>query len=114
MKLLRLNLKAVGPFSSAVLDLSAGQHGLHLIYGPNEAGKTSALRAISHLLFGFPHLSADNFVHPNEQLRVGATLRHSDGGELEIFAAVEEATRYVLLMTPRPSRKNGDDDFWAT
>jgi uncharacterized protein YhaN len=85
MKLLRLNLRAVGPFSSAVLDLSAGQHGLHLIYGPNEAGKTSALRAISHLLFGFPHLSADNFVHPNEQLRVGATLRHSDGGELEML-----------------------------
>ena len=85
MKLLRLNLKAVGPFSSAMLDLSAGQHGLHLIYGPNEAGKSSALRAISHLLFGFPHLSADNFVHPNEQLRVGATLRHSDGGELEIL-----------------------------
>ncbi len=85
MKLLKLNLKAVGPFSSAVLDLSAGQHGLHLIYGSNEAGKSSALRAISHLLFGFPHLSADNFVHPNEQLRVGATLRHSDGGELEIL-----------------------------
>lgn len=37
------------------------------------------------MLFGFPHLSADNFVHPNEQLRVGATLRHSDGGELEIL-----------------------------
>ena len=85
MKLLELNLKAVGPFRSAVLDLSAGQHGLHLIYGPNEAGKSSALRAISHLLFGFPHLSADNFVHPNEQLRVGATLQHSDGGELEIL-----------------------------
>ncbi len=85
MKLLRLNLRAVGPFSGAVLDLSAGQHGLHVIYGRNEAGKTSALRAITHLLFGFPHLSSDNFVHPNEQLRVGATLRHSDGGELEIL-----------------------------
>jgi uncharacterized protein YhaN len=85
MKLLELNLRAVGPFSGAVLDLSAGQHGLHVIYGRNEAGKTSALRAISHLLFGFPHLSADNFVHPNEQLRVGATLLHSDGGKLEIL-----------------------------
>lgn len=42
MKLLQLNLKAVGPFSSAVLDLSAGQHGLHLIYGPNEAGRVCA------------------------------------------------------------------------
>ena len=44
MKLLTLNLKAVGPFTDLVLDLSGGEHGLHLIYGPNEAGKTSTLR----------------------------------------------------------------------
>ena len=56
-----------------------------MIYGPNEAGKTSTLRALSHLLFGFPQLSADNFVHPNEQLRIGGTLRHSSGDELEII-----------------------------
>ena len=84
MKLLTLDLKAVGPFTGAVLDLSAGEHGLHLVYGPNEAGKTSALRALSYLLFGFPLRSADNFVHPNDQLRVGGKLRHSDGDELEV------------------------------
>jgi uncharacterized protein YhaN len=84
MKLINLNLRAVGPFTGVALDLSAGEEGLHLIYGPNEAGKTSALRALSYLLFGFPHLSADNFVHPNEQLRVSGKLRHSDGEELEI------------------------------
>ena len=68
-----------------VLDFSAGEQGLHLVYGPNEAGKTSSLRALSYLLFGFPHLSADHFVHPNEQLRVGGKLRHSDGEELELL-----------------------------
>ncbi len=85
MKLMTLNLKAVGPFTDVVLDLSGGEQGLHLIYGPNEAGKTSTLRALSHLLFGFPHLSADNFVHPNDQLRIGGRLRHSGGEELEII-----------------------------
>jgi uncharacterized protein YhaN len=85
MKLLCLDLKAVGPFTDVVLDLSAGEQGLHLIYGPNEAGKTSALRALSHLLFGFPHLSGDNFVHPNDRLRVGGKLRFSDGDVLELF-----------------------------
>lgn len=83
MKLLNLNLMAVGPFTDLVLDFSAGEHGLHVIYGPNEAGKTSAMRALSHLLFNFPHLSADNFVHPYDRLRVGGTLRHSDGDRLE-------------------------------
>ncbi len=85
MKWLTLNLKAVGPFTDVVLDLSAGEQGLHLIYGPNEAGKTSTLRALSHLLFGFPQRSADNFVHPNEQLRIGGRLRHSGGDELEVI-----------------------------
>jgi uncharacterized protein YhaN len=85
MKLMTLNLKAVGPFTDVVLDLSAGEQGLHLIYGPNEAGKTSTLRALSHLLFGFPQRSADNFVHPNEQLRIGGRLQHSGGEELEII-----------------------------
>src|ERR1700728_3050580 len=84
MKLLELNLRAVGPFSGVVLDLSGGEKGLHLIFGPNEAGKSSTLRALSRLLFGFPQRSADNFVHPNEQLRVGVRLRHSSDEELEI------------------------------
>ncbi|WP_406697450.1 AAA family ATPase [Singulisphaera sp. Ch08] len=84
MRFLRLQLKAVGPFSGAELDLSGGQHGLHLIYGPNEAGKTSTLRALSHLLFGFPTRTADGFIHPYDQLRVGGTLSHSDGEVLEI------------------------------
>ena len=90
-----LNLRAVGPFTDVVLDLSEGEQGLHLIYGPNEAGKTSTLRSLSHLLFGFPHLSADNFVHPNDQLRVGGTLRHSDGEELEFIRrrGTEHASR---------------------
>ena len=84
MKLLELNLKAVGPFSGVVLDLGGGEQGLHLIFGPNEAGKTSTLRALSFLLFGFPQRSTDNFVHPNEQLRIGGRLRHSSGERLEI------------------------------
>jgi uncharacterized protein YhaN len=85
MKLLTLNLKAVGPFTGVVLDLSGGEHGLHLIYGPNEAGKTSTLRAVSHLLFRFPQRSIDDFVHPNDQLRIGGKLRHGSGDLLEII-----------------------------
>jgi uncharacterized protein YhaN len=85
MKLLSLNLKAVGPFTGVVLDFSAGDHGLHLVFGPNEAGKTSAMRALSYLLFEFPNVSGDDFVHPYDQLRVGGRLLRSDGDELEIL-----------------------------
>ncbi len=85
MKILNLKLQAVGPFSGVELAFSAPDRGLNLIYGPNEAGKSSALRALSHWLFGFPHLSIDCFTHPNEQLRVGGKLSRDDGEELEFI-----------------------------
>ncbi len=106
MKLTRLNLKAVGPFTDVVLDLTAGEEGLHLIYGPNEAGKSSALRALSHLLFGFPHLSADNFIHPNDQLRAGGTLRRSNGEEL---AFIRRRGKLNTLRGPDDSSMVADD-----
>lgn len=84
MRILDLSLKAVGPFTNARLDLSAGRHGLHVIHGPNEAGKTSALRALAYLLFRFPVRTDDAFVHPYDQLRVGATIEHSSGETLQI------------------------------
>lgn len=85
MKILNLKLQAVGPFSGVELGFSACDRGLNLIYGPNEAGKSSALRALSYWLFGFPHLSTDCFIHPNEQLRVGGKLLRDDGEELEFI-----------------------------
>ena len=85
MKILRLDLKAVGPFTDQSLDLSAGNHGLHVILGPNEAGKSSALRALRALFYGFSHQTNDNFVHHNKLLRVGATLRHSNNTEVSFL-----------------------------
>ena len=52
MKLARLLLQAFGPFTDKTLDFAASPGNLHLIYGPNEAGKSSALRAITDLRFG--------------------------------------------------------------
>ncbi len=82
MKILRLDLRAFGPFSDVVLDLSGGQEGLHLILGPNEAGKSSALWALRQMLFGIDPRTNDNFRHEYAQLRVGGTLRNGHGGEL--------------------------------
>ncbi len=82
MKILRLDLRAFGPFTGVSLDLSRGREGLHLIFGPNEAGKSSALRALKQLLYGIPGQTADRFVHEYDKLRIGGTLRHVDGSEL--------------------------------
>jgi uncharacterized protein YhaN len=82
MKLLELYLSAFGPFTDFTIDLSKGKEGLHIIYGPNEAGKSSALRAIT----------SDNFLHEHKNLRVGSRIIHSDHSE--------------LIFTRRKGRKN--------
>ena len=84
MKILRLDLRAFGPFSGVSLDLAAGNEGFHLVYGPNEAGKSSALRALRNLLYGIPGNTADDFIHNKPSMRIGATLVRRDGQQLEI------------------------------
>jgi uncharacterized protein YhaN len=84
MKILDLHLKAFGLFTDRVLDLSAGEQGLHLIFGENEAGKSTALRGLHGLLFGIPERTPDTFLHGRD-LRVGGRLRHSDGSEIAIL-----------------------------
>lgn len=83
MKIVHLDLIAFGPFTDCSLDLSQGNDGLHIIYGLNEAGKSSALRALLQMLYGIPVRSSDNFIHPYGRLRIGATLRRKDGTELQ-------------------------------
>ncbi|MCP4745426.1 MAG: AAA family ATPase [Desulfobacteraceae bacterium] len=81
MRIDELQLIAYGPFTGTVLDLSGGCQGFHIIYGPNEAGKSSALRGLRDLLYGIPARSADNFVHPHSKMRIGATLRNGNGND---------------------------------
>lgn len=85
MRFLELSLIAFGPFTDRRIDLSAGNHGVHLLFGPNEAGKSTALRAVSDLLYGIPHDTKDGHLHDNRALRLGARLRRADGTELELI-----------------------------
>ena len=85
MRLLRLDLLAFGPFTGVSLAFDQGRPGLHIVYGPNEAGKTSSLRALRQWLYGIPHNSPDNFLHANPNLRIGGVLESADGGRLEFI-----------------------------
>lgn len=104
MRILRLDLRAFGPFTDVVLDFSQGNLGLHIVYGANEAGKTSALRALENLLFGIPAQCPDNFRHPYAALRIGGTLQLSDGRSVAFLR--RKAARNTLLApdnaTPLP------------
>ncbi len=101
MKILELNLAAFGPFTDRVLvfdqddgmDAGGGvRHravadscGFHIVYGPNEAGKSSALRGLKALLYGIEERTLDNFLHPHGKLRVSGRLGNADGLELTLL-----------------------------
>ena len=54
------------------------------MFGPNEAGKSSALRGVHDLLFGFPERTPDAHVHPNAELRIAAALTSDSGQVVEV------------------------------
>jgi len=95
MRIDRLDLIAYGPFTDKSLNFADGNYGLHLIYGNNEAGKSTSLRALIAWLFGISSPTNDNFLHLNPQLRIGGKLRLSDGNELEFVR--RKGTKGTLL-----------------
>ena len=106
MRIDRLDLIAYGPFSGKSLNLSDGASGLHLIYGDNEAGKSTSLRALIAWLFGIPLRTDDNYLHANPQLRIGGKLRLSGGEELEFIR--RKGAKGTLL---RPDSDDPLDDL---
>lgn len=81
MRFRELDFEAFGPFTNFSLRFADGP-GLHVIYGPNESGKSSALRAVRGLLYGIPSGGGDDFLHPAGTLLLRAVLERSDGQTL--------------------------------
>ncbi len=94
MRIRTLELRCYGPFKDQVLDFGDGT-GLHLVYGPNEAGKSSALSALCEFLFGIPRVTRGNFRYANRDLRIGAVLE-LEGGE-RLHCVRRKGNRSTLL-----------------
>lgn len=92
MEIRQLNFVAFGPFTGQILRFDQEGGGLQIIYGPNEAGKSSALRGLKALLYNIDERTQDNFLHANDKLRIEGCLRAADG--------------QVLTFARRKGRKN--------
>lgn len=79
MRLTRLLLERYGHVSGELLEFP-DTHGLHVVLGANEAGKSTALEAVGDGLFGFPTRGRGRANHPDDP-RVSFTLRGADGVE---------------------------------
>ena len=85
MRLRRLDLIRYGRFTDSELELPTSEPDLHIVVGPNEAGKSTVRSAVGDLLFGIPSRSPLNFVHEYGSMRIGAAL--------EVAAEVLEVRR---------------------
>ncbi len=82
MRFEQLHLHAYGRFKDQTLDFGSGAPDFHIIYGPNEAGKTTTLAAISDILFGIEERTPYGFLHGYQQLQLGATISGREGARL--------------------------------
>ena len=54
MRISRINLLKYGLFEGTAFDLPVNEADIHIVYGDNEAGKSTTLAALEDLLFEFP------------------------------------------------------------
>ncbi len=85
MRVDRLDLHSYGALRGARLDLTRPTDGITIILGPNEAGKSTTMRAMDAVLYGIERGSGDHFGNGRQSLRVGALLRSADGTTLDII-----------------------------
>ncbi len=82
MRLDQLHLTRYGKFTDTTLSFGAtpgaDRPDLHLIHGPNEAGKSTVLSGWLDLLFGIPLRSQMNFLHDYKAMQLGARLHLGD------------------------------------
>jgi len=82
MRLQKIQVPAFGPFTNLDLAFSDKPSDLHIVYGANEAGKSSLLRAIRDLLFGIHRQSPDNFLHDYKNLLIKGHISNRAGAPL--------------------------------
>ena len=103
MRLERLGLVRYGRFTGRVLDFGARPEAgpdLHLVYGPNEAGKSTTLAAWLDLLYGIGAQSPYGFLHPYATMRLEASLELE--GRPRVFARIKRPQNSLLGPDEQP------------
>lgn len=103
MRIERLDLTRYGRFTDQTLDFGPARPGkpdLHIVLGPNEAGKTTALNAWLDLLYGMAPNTPYAFQHGYELMRIGARLALAGGAH--DYVRVKRAKNSLLDADGNP------------
>ena len=94
MRLRALRLASFGPFRDKELRFDGGR--IEVVFGPNEAGKSTTRRAVLALFYGIPERSKDG--HTHGEMSIGATLEDDAGRTVDV---VRTKGRKATLRTPK-------------
>ncbi len=102
MRIRELKLIRYGKFTDRSLDLPLKDRDIHLIVGPNEAGKSTVRTAIGDWLFGIPMRTPLAFLHPMPELRIGGVIERRGAGSAkgELLAFDRTKGNKNTLRTP--------------
>lgn len=110
MKFKSLQLHRYGLFETRDLNL-ADTHGLVVIYGPNEAGKSTLLAAVSDFLFGIHERSPHGQRFGYDQMRVSAQIELADGS---VHALRRLKARGARALTDESGKPTDDGSLAAS
>jgi len=106
MRIAEFNLIRYGKFTDRSLVFRAGDRDIHLVVGPNEAGKSTLRAALCDWLFGIPVRTPLDFLHPMPELRVGGVMErrsaNAGAGERLVFHRVKANKN--TLRTPQDAQ----------
>jgi uncharacterized protein YhaN len=102
MRIRELKLIRYGKFTDRFLELPFRERDIHLIVGPNEAGKSTVRTAIGDWLFGIPMRTPLAFLHPMPDLRIGGVIERRSAGsaKAELLAFDRTKGNRNTLRTP--------------
>jgi len=105
MRIEQLKLTRYGAFTDHSIDFGSANKAsdFHIVYGPNEAGKSTLRDAVIDFLYGFPRQTPYNFIHANEALLLAATL--TAGDETHQLIRVKRNKSSLLTRAINPPQK---------
>ncbi|TGG78309.1 MAG: DNA double-strand break repair Rad50 ATPase, partial [Aphanocapsa feldmannii 288cV] len=96
-------------FTDVSIELPRAERDIHIVFGPNEAGKTTSLTAIEDMLFGIHERSPYSFLHSYQTMCIGAVLEGS-GNRFE-FQRLKK--RRDMILGPDGNPLPGDERLLA-
>jgi|GEM_PF-560902 len=85
MRIEEIHLEAFGCYTDYRISFGDTNRTFHLLYGSNEAGKSTLLRGLTNLFYEIPANTMDAFFHTPSKLRIGGTIQCTDGRRCSFY-----------------------------